>query len=83
MEFLLWADMDAATPLGAWGRSVMSLVDKAAFPSGIGKSVDLLKHKYGVEVGKSNTNLYNCFIIKNKNGPKSGFAMCFWSQHLG
>ena len=23
---LLWADMNAATPLGAWGRSVMSLV---------------------------------------------------------
>ena len=22
---LLWADMNAATPLGAWGRSVMSL----------------------------------------------------------
>ena len=22
---LLWADMNAATPLGAWGRSVLSL----------------------------------------------------------
>ena len=42
---LLWADMNAATPLGAWGRSGMSL-DRAHDPSqGVASADDVIHHE--------------------------------------
>ena len=37
---LLWADMNAATPLGAWGRSVISVVRAAAMLAWLGKDLE-------------------------------------------